>query len=151
CSTCRRHSIAEPTCCARSNNGRHANVEGRERSMDMMQSPETAAFLGILATLAVGVVSPGPSFVLIARTAVATSRADGLAAAVGMGAGGLTFAVAALLGLHGVLLAVPSLYLVLKIAGGCYLAYLGFRIWTGAKKPLSVAQVAPGSRSTILK
>lgn len=70
---------------------------------------ETSALLGILGALAVGVVSPGPSFVLIARTAVASSRADGIAAAFGMGGGGFVFAIAALLGLHGVLLAVPSL------------------------------------------
>jgi len=99
---------------------------------------ELPALVGILAALTVGVVSPGPSFVMIARTAVSVSRGDGIAAAFGMGVGGALFAVAALLGLHGVLLAVPSLYVVLKIAGGLYLAYLGLRIWLFAKRPLVV-------------
>lgn len=102
------------------------------------------ALLGIAGALAVGVVSPGPSFVMIARTAVAASRAEALAAAVGMGVGGFLFAVAALVGLQGVLLAVPSLYVVLKVAGGLYLAYLGVRIWRGAAQPLAVDAAGAG-------
>ena len=101
--------------------------------------PELAALFGIVAALAVGTVSPGPSFVMVARTAVSASRAEGLAAALGMGVGGVVFAVLALLGLQGVLLAVPSLYLVLKVAGGLYLAYLGWRIWSAAAQPLVIS------------
>ena len=101
---------------------------------------ELSALLGILAALTVGVVSPGPSFVMIARTAVSASRTEGVAAALGMGVGGVVFAVAALLGLQGLLLAVPSLYLALKVIGGLYLAYLGVRIWASARQPLAIAQ-----------
>jgi threonine/homoserine/homoserine lactone efflux protein len=105
---------------------------------------DLSALLGIIAALTVGVISPGPSFVLVARTAVSSSRSDGVAAAIGMGAGGVVFAVAALLGLQGLLLAVPSVYLVLKILGGMYLAYLGVRIWLSAKQPLPVVGLTPG-------
>jgi threonine/homoserine/homoserine lactone efflux protein len=94
------------------------------------------ALLGIGTAIAVGAASPGPSFVMVARTAVSMSRLDALCAALGMGVGGLFFAVISLLGLHGLLLAVPSLYWVLKVAGGLYLAYLGVRIWLGASSPL---------------
>ena len=52
------------------------------------------------------------------------------------------FACLALLGLNGLLLTVPSLYLALKIAGGLYLAYLGIRIWRGARQPLAVTSGA---------
>lgn len=100
------------------------------------------ALIGILAALAVGVVSPGPSFVMVARTAVCGSRREGIAAALGMGAGGVVFAVAALLGLHALLLALPSLYLALKLVGGLYLAYLGWRIWTSAAQPLLLGELA---------
>ena len=106
---------------------------------------DVPALLGILAALTVGAVSPGPSFVVVARTAVSSSRTDGLAAALGMGVGGLAFAVAALLGLHGLVLAVPSLHLVFKVAGGLYLAYLGLRIWLSARQPLTL--IAPSSRA----
>ena len=100
------------------------------------------ALLGIVAALAAGTISPGPSFVMVARTAASASRAEGLAAALGMGIGGAAFAVVALLGLQGLLLAMPSLYLALKVAGGLYLAYIGWRIWRGAGEPIAAA--APG-------
>jgi threonine/homoserine/homoserine lactone efflux protein len=45
---------------------------------------------GIIGALAVGVVNPGPSFVLVARVAVSASRANGVAAALGTGLGGVT-------------------------------------------------------------
>lgn len=97
---------------------------------------EMYAILGIITALTVGVISPGPSFVFVARTAVSTSRSEGIAAALGMGIGGLVFAVAALLGLQSILLAVPSVYLSLKIVGGLYLTYLGFKILNSANKPM---------------
>ena len=97
---------------------------------------DLSSLLGIVTALTVGVVSPGPSFVMVARTAVSSSRADGVAAALGMGAGGVLFALTALLGLQTFMLAVPSLYLLLKVLGGLYLAYLGLRIWRSAKEPL---------------
>lgn len=96
----------------------------------------SAAILGIAVTLTLGAMSPGPSFILVARTSIAVSRRDGLAAAVGMGVGGVVFSVIALLGLIAVLTAVPLLHLALKILGGTYLLYLGYRIWRGARQPL---------------
>lgn len=108
---------------------------------------ELVPLLGIVTALLVGVVSPGPSFVMIARLAVASSRSAGLAAAAGMGAGGVVFAMAALLGLHGLLFAVPSAYVALEIAGGAYLVWLGVRIWASARKPLGIASgAAAGTR-----
>jgi threonine/homoserine/homoserine lactone efflux protein len=106
----------------------------------------TFPLLGIAGAMIVGAMSPGPSFVMVARTAVA-SRSDGLAAALGMGLGGIAFAVAALVGLQAAFLAVPALYLAIKLLGGLYLVYLGTRIWRGAKQPLDVAGAqAPGGR-----
>lgn len=108
---------------------------------------ELAALAGIVAALAVGVVSPGPSFVMVARVAVSRSRGHGVSAALGMGAGGAFFALCALLGLQAVLLAVPAVYAVLKIAGGLYLCWLATRIVRGATSPLPVADgAAQGGR-----
>jgi len=107
-----------------------------------------SALTGIVATLAAGTVSPGPSFVMVARTAVSSSRGHGVAAALGMGAGGVVFAIAALLGLNGLLLAVPALFLVLKVAGGLYLAWIGIRIAAAARLPLAVGEGAGSSPST---
>lgn len=108
----------------------------------------TVPLLGIAGAMIVGAMSPGPSFVMVARTAVSASRGDGLAAALGMGAGGIVFAVAALVGLQAAFLAVPALYLGVKLLGGAYLVYLGIRIWRGAREPLAVSQEenSPGTR-----
>jgi len=96
-------------------------------------------FLSILGALLLGAMSPGPSFVMVSRLSISASRRDGLAAAVGMGVGGATFAGLALVGLTALLMQVSWLYLGLKIAGGAYLIYLGFRIWRAASEPLAVA------------
>lgn len=112
---------------------------------------ELPALTGIVTALTVGVISPGPSFVMIARTAVSSSRSNGIAAALGMGVGGVLFALAALLGLQAVLLAVPSFYLVLKIAGGIYLAYLGLRIWASANQSFAVPGDFSNSGTSLLR
>src|SRR5205085_3860461 len=91
---------------------------------------------GIVGTLFAGVISPGPSFIMVAREAVSLSRANGLAAALGMGLGGTCFGAMALLGVNALFLTVPALYVALKVAGGAYLCWLGWRIVRGASEPL---------------
>lgn len=96
----------------------------------------SVAIPSIAVALALGAMSPGPSFIMVARTSVAVSRRDGLAAALGMGFGAVVFSTVALLGLLAALTAVPLPHLGLKVLGGAYLAYLGVRIWRGARQPL---------------
>ena len=62
-----------------------------------MESVFTLA--AILGALLIGAISPGPSFVLVARISIARSRRDGLAAALAMGVGGVILGGLALLGL----------------------------------------------------
>lgn len=99
----------------------------------------SVTLFGILGAVLVGAVSPGPSFVLVSRIAVKSSRWDGLASALGMGLGGAVFATLALLGFVTVLRQVESLYLLLRVLGGLYLVYIGVRIWRGATEPLDVS------------
>jgi len=100
------------------------------------------ALFGILGALLIGAISPGPSFVLVARTAIAVSRLDGLAAALGMGIGALIFGSLALLGLRAVLIHVVWLYVAFKLLGGLYLLSVAVRLWRGARTPLVVANGA---------
>jgi threonine/homoserine/homoserine lactone efflux protein len=109
------------------------------------------AFIALLGALVVGVVSPGPSFVLVARTAIAASRADGVAAALGMGLGGVAFGSLALLGLTALLVHAGWLYLALKLAGGAYLVYLGILIWRGAGAAITVDGEAPRRGRNVLR
>ncbi len=66
----------------------------------------SAAIASILAALLLGAMSPGPSFVLVARNAIGLSRSNGIATALGMGVGGIFFSGIALCGFYTLLAAV---------------------------------------------
>ena len=106
------------------------------------------AVLSITGALCLGSMSPGPSFVLVARTSVGVSRRDGMATALGMGVGGVIFSGLALAGLYTVLAMVSWLYAALKIGGGLYLLYLASKIWRGARKPLAFDQAGAAQKAS---
>lgn len=108
---------------------------------------QTLPLLGIAMALVLGAASPGPSFLMVARTAASGGRRQGLQAALGMGFGAVLFAVASLVGLKALFQAVPSLFLALKLLGGAYLAWLGLRLWRGATMLLAVDAAAHPSHS----
>ena len=95
------------------------------------------SLLSILGALVLGAISPGPSFLFVTRTAVAVSRRAGVAAAAGMGLGASTVCLLALIGVRAVLAEAEWLYIGFKLLGGAYLCYLAWRLWLGAKAPLS--------------
>lgn len=108
----------------------------------------TFALVSVLLAVLIGAISPGPSFLIVARIAMSGSRRNGIAAAVGMGIGAVIFAVLVLLGLKAIFISVPWLYIILKLVGGTYLVYLGIRIWRGAKEPISVQLVDSEEQNT---
>lgn len=109
------------------------------------------AVLVIVGALMIGVMSPGPSFVLVGRMAMGTSRKDAVAASVGMGLGGVLFAVLVLMGLKQILSSVPLLYSTLKVFGGLYLIYIAVTVWRGAKSGLDQVTANNGLSSNIPK
>lgn len=92
----------------------------------------------ILAVLFIGVISPGPSFLLVAQTAVSQSRRAAIFSALGMALGAMFLCVLALLGLQAVLQQFPRAYLALKLLGAAYLVYLAFKLWRGAARPVTL-------------
>jgi threonine/homoserine/homoserine lactone efflux protein len=113
--------------------------------------PDIAILVTIIAALAIGAMSPGPSFVLVSRVAVTASRPNGLAAAIGMGAGGAIFGILALAGLSALLQQVEWLHLALKVLGGAYLIYLGIRIWRNATTPLVVDDMGASGKRPVTR
>lgn len=95
--------------------------------------------LAVTVAILLGAMSPGPSFIVVARTAISSSRGRGVLAALGMGIGGSIVALAALVGLQLVLTAVPSVYRALQIAGAAYLLFIAYKLWIAAPKPLMLA------------
>jgi threonine/homoserine/homoserine lactone efflux protein len=100
-----------------------------------------ASLLSILGALALGAISPGPSFLFVTRTAVAVSRPAGVAAAAGMGLGASLISALALLGVRAVLSEAEWLYIAFKLLGGGYLCYLAWRLWRGSRQATPAAAV----------
>ncbi|KKC99338.1 MULTISPECIES: LysE family translocator [Photobacterium] len=85
--------------------------------------------LPMLGLLTLGAMVPGPSFLLVAQTAMSDSRRQAFFVALGMGTGALIFALLASFGLVALFKTVPELYLTFKLLGGLYLCVLALRIW----------------------
>ena len=71
---------------------------------------------------------PGPAIIYIAAQTMAVGRRAGLMAAIGLHVGGYVHVLAAALGLAVILEVIPTLFLAIKIAGACYLIWLGIMI-----------------------
>jgi threonine/homoserine/homoserine lactone efflux protein len=72
--------------------------------------------------------TPGPDTAYIVGRSVAQGRAAGLVSALGISAGCVFHALASALGLSALLAASASAFLLVKLAGGAYLIYLGLRM-----------------------
>lgn len=105
----------------------------------------------IAAVLVIGVISPGPSFIYVARNAVARSRLHGLVTALGTGTGAAIFALMAMLGLQKVLEAVPDIFACLKVGGGMYLLWLAFKIFKGASHPIDLGSLDTTGKNTLIR
>ncbi|MCX7347221.1 MAG: LysE family transporter [Alphaproteobacteria bacterium] len=92
--------------------------------------------IGFVQLLAV--ISPGPSFLITARTAVARSRFDGVKVALGLTAGTVIWSSAALLGLNAVFHAMPMLFMAMKVAGALFLLWIAWQIFRHAKDPIAM-------------
>ncbi|WIM11735.1 LysE family transporter [Enhydrobacter sp.] len=92
--------------------------------------------LGLAAVHLMAAASPGPSFVLVAQTAVGSGRRAGLLAAFAMMLGAVLWAAAALYGLQALFARFEWLYLAMRVGGGLYLLYLAVMLWRHAPEPL---------------
>jgi threonine efflux protein len=100
----------------------------------------TLATIGLVHLLAV--MSPGPSFLITARTAVARSRADGIKVALGLGAGTAVWSAAALLGLNFLFRQFQWLFVGMKVAGALYLVWIAYQIFRHAADPIEMHEGA---------
>jgi len=104
----------------------------------------TLLSIGLVQLLAV--MSPGPSFLITARTAVARSRSDGIKVALGLGAGAGLWAIATLFGLNLLFQQVPVLYKVMQFAGGLFLLWIAYKIVRHAAEPIRLDAIGGDGR-----
>ncbi len=95
------------------------------------------SLIAIAGALMAGAISPGPSFLFVARNSIALSRNHGLATAFGMGFGTLIFTVLALMGLQAIFIVVPFAFWALKVLGGLYLCYIAYKTLRFARLPMN--------------
>jgi threonine/homoserine/homoserine lactone efflux protein len=86
--------------------------------------PQLAAYFAFTTLL---VITPGSATAVVVRNVLEGGRRQGMAAAVGAGIGNTTYAVLSALGLAAVFARSPRAFLLLRIVGGSYLAFLGTR------------------------
>ena len=90
--------------------------------------------LPIALAFLMGVMSPGPSFFLIAQNAMANTRKKALYMAFGLGSGASLLALIACTGLYILLTKMPTMFLVFKVLGGAYLCFLAYKIFKSTSK-----------------
>lgn len=79
-----------------------------------------------------GIASPGPNVLAVIGTSMSAGRPSGIALALGVATGSLTWAVLTVLGLSALLAAYSSALTVIKLAGGCYLIWLAYKSFKAA-------------------
>jgi threonine/homoserine/homoserine lactone efflux protein len=87
--------------------------------------------IAFLAASALFAFMPGPAMLYTAAQTIARGRPAGLMAALGLHLGGYVHVIAAAAGLSVLFHSVPTLYLLLKIAGAVYLVWLGIAMLRG--------------------
>ncbi|MFB7503494.1 LysE family translocator [Streptomyces broussonetiae] len=85
------------------------------------------------------VLTPGPNMIYLVSRSITQGRRAGMISLGGVALGFLAYLLAANLGLSVVLLAVPELYVAVKLAGAAYLAHLAWN----ALKPGGISVFAP--------
>lgn len=95
--------------------------------MEISHVSYAAPLLSLALLWTVAVVTPGPNFFNIAQLAASQSKRHGVVAALGVATGTVLWGLAGGLGIKSLFSAAPTLYLSFKIAGGCYLIYLGLK------------------------
>ncbi len=88
------------------------------------------------------VMSPGPSFVVILRTAAVRSKRAGIIVAFAMGIVTLGWALAAWFGLAVLFALFPWVYAGFKLAGAAYLIFLAIQLWRHAGDRFEFENVA---------
>ena len=119
-------------------------------------------WLSLFTVCLLGAMSPGPSLITVTKHSLAGRKANGLAAAWAHAFGIGVYAFISMVGLAVVFHQLPWLFQVISVAGGAYLAYLGFNalrskggiaaklgagqavsVWQSAKEGLLISLLSP--------
>lgn len=95
------------------------------------------------------IASPGPNVLAVIGTSMAVSRPSGMALAMGVAVGTLTWALLTAIGLSAILATYASAILIIKIFGGLYLLWLAYKSFRSAAlaHDINASELAGGRRT----
>jgi threonine/homoserine/homoserine lactone efflux protein len=107
-------------------------------------------WFAFVAASVVMLIIPGPTVTLVVSYALSQGRRAAFATAFGTALGDLVAMTLSLLGLGALLAASATLFTVVKVIGGAYLIYLGWKLWSApvqaGTEPETSALVEPPHR-----
>lgn len=101
----------------------------------------TSALLGVFAVALAMVLTPGPNMMYLVSRSITQGRRAGAISLLGVAVGFLVYLTATNLGLSVIFIAVPELYVALKLAGAVYLGWLAVK----ALRPGGVSVFQPAA------
>jgi threonine/homoserine/homoserine lactone efflux protein len=108
----------------------------------------TGSLIAFLAISLFVLVTPGPDTAITIRSVLVGGRLCGVATALGVATGQLIWVLAASAGLVAVLIAYEPVFHAIKLAGACYLVWLGLAtLWDAVRfrRPIGTTAVAAKS------
>lgn len=105
-------------------------------------APEISAIFLIVGLFMLGVISPGPNFLVVAERSMASGFRAGVATGLGVATGDAFFAAVGLLGLATLVPQAGWLFSAIKILGGLYIAWIGLSLLRRSRRAGAVPVAA---------
>jgi RhtB (resistance to homoserine/threonine) family protein len=118
-------------------------------AMEFFNPAYVAPLISLALLWTVAVVTPGPNFFNTAQLAASCSRRHGVVASAGVATGTVMWGLAGGLGIKSLFTAAPMLYLAFKIIGGCYLIYLGLKLFRRSAPAMCQSVLALQARRSL--
>lgn len=113
-------------------------------------SPYLAGILLSYGAFLMAIASPGPNVLAVIGTSMAVSRRSGMALAMGVATGTLTWAMLTAIGLSALLATYASAIFIIKVFGGLYLLWLAYKSFRSAASAheINAKELAGGRRTS---
>jgi threonine/homoserine/homoserine lactone efflux protein len=118
-------------------------------AMELFNPAYVAPLVSLALLWTVAVVTPGPNFFNTAQLAASCSRRHGVVASAGVATGTILWGLAGGLGIKSLFTAAPMLYLAFKIIGGCYLIYLGLKLFKRSATSMGQSPLPDAARRSL--
>jgi threonine/homoserine/homoserine lactone efflux protein len=99
-----------------------------------------SAFMIFVGLVVFAAISPGPAVIMSARTGLTEGMRTGFLLSLGIGAGAVVWASAAMFGLNLVFAVAPALLWALKLGGAAYLLWMAWHLWRDATLPIATGE-----------